>query len=579
MDKKKGIAALAVIIIIVGAVVAAGAGVLVYQHYYPTSRPAVVYECQTQKNCQDTYKDCYYTCSGNKCVSIDTFVALKPYPDCSSGLACTPEWQCGWGTCVNGSQSQVAVDSNNCGLPPSTAQIACPALARVCDDSVQPFINLISPNPARVGQAITVTGASLNGFEGDKNLWIENSAGQRGVIYGDKSSTGSVINFTLADSYCTLDNSYSGLPCPSYITIVPGTYSIYASPWGTASNKLSFAVTSSTQLSITVFSPNGGETWRPGQKVSVQWITTGIPVNPPTQVDIIDDRVPGWSAYSVGTIPALDFATLSSSGGSVNAYNYSFTVPDSFSLPTNTFGGDHYKAEVSVVINQDQGTPSGQIIRAFSDKGFSINNPATKITISGITPKFGIAGTQITIYGNGFSYSDKILLSGPDKLLTYGPNNNSQYFKNINTDEVSQDGSQIKFTIPADTPVFGSTIQVYLSPAMSNPLPFNIISSVNQQTLKITSPNGQVYYPNGSYEDCWTASSGIAAVNLIGYPDDDPSLRFGAQNLPVSLGCYPDSTGPSPMLGNTFEIEGLDASGNVVADAKSYYTIASSPVK
>lgn len=43
-------------------------------------------ECVTAKDCQDIYKNCYYSCSSNKCVQIQTFVALKPYPDCSSVL-------------------------------------------------------------------------------------------------------------------------------------------------------------------------------------------------------------------------------------------------------------------------------------------------------------------------------------------------------------------------------------------------------------------------------------------------------------------------------------------------------------
>ena len=105
-----------------------------------------------------------------------------------------------------------------------------------------PFIASISPNPAKIGQATTVTGANLNGFEGDKNLWIENSAGQKGVIYGDRSGAGDTIKFTLASSYCTADNSYSGLPCPAYIMITPGAYSIYATPWGTTSNKVTFNI-------------------------------------------------------------------------------------------------------------------------------------------------------------------------------------------------------------------------------------------------------------------------------------------------------------------------------------------------
>lgn len=94
-------------------------------------------ECTKAKDCQDIYKNCYYSCSLNKCVRINTFVALKPYPDCSSAISCAPNWQCGWGSCANGYQSQVAIDSNNCGLPASTAKIVCTALARVCDSSTR----------------------------------------------------------------------------------------------------------------------------------------------------------------------------------------------------------------------------------------------------------------------------------------------------------------------------------------------------------------------------------------------------------------------------------------------------------
>ena len=50
----------------------------------------------------------------------------------ATSTACTPNWTCGWGLCANGYQSQVATDLNNCGLPLSGANIACPALARTC---------------------------------------------------------------------------------------------------------------------------------------------------------------------------------------------------------------------------------------------------------------------------------------------------------------------------------------------------------------------------------------------------------------------------------------------------------------
>jgi hypothetical protein len=210
MNKQKGISILAIILIIVGAVIVVGGGILAYQYYY-----------------------------------------LNPKP-----VACIPKWTCGWGPCIippcvsgsqslactNGSQVMVAVDSNNCGLPSSSAKIACPALARICTPSTQPSITFILPNPAMVGSKITVTGANLNGFEGDKNLWIENSAGQKGIIYGDRDASTTTIKFTLAGSYCMADNSYSGLPCPSHITITPGTYNIYTLPWGAMSNKVSFTI-------------------------------------------------------------------------------------------------------------------------------------------------------------------------------------------------------------------------------------------------------------------------------------------------------------------------------------------------
>ena len=44
---------------------------------------------------------------------------------------CTHNWKCDWGPCVNGNQSQIAVDSNNCGMA-LTGQIACPTLTRAC---------------------------------------------------------------------------------------------------------------------------------------------------------------------------------------------------------------------------------------------------------------------------------------------------------------------------------------------------------------------------------------------------------------------------------------------------------------
>lgn len=52
-------------------------------------------------------------------------------------ITCTPNWKCDWESCNNGYQGMTAVDSNNCGLPSTNVNIACPALARICDSSTQ----------------------------------------------------------------------------------------------------------------------------------------------------------------------------------------------------------------------------------------------------------------------------------------------------------------------------------------------------------------------------------------------------------------------------------------------------------
>lgn len=57
-------------------------------------------------------------CVEGKCIGLST--------------VCIPKWTCNWGPCINGYQSQVAVDSNNCGSSSAIADVACPALARAC---------------------------------------------------------------------------------------------------------------------------------------------------------------------------------------------------------------------------------------------------------------------------------------------------------------------------------------------------------------------------------------------------------------------------------------------------------------
>lgn len=124
MNNQKGVASLIIFLIILGVVVVAGGGAWVWQNYY-----SVKTECKVDIDCPQLIANgAGPNFPINKCV--DGKCVLQQ-------LACTPNWQCGWGECKNGYQGQTAIDSNNCGLPSSTAQIACIALAREC--TVQPL--------------------------------------------------------------------------------------------------------------------------------------------------------------------------------------------------------------------------------------------------------------------------------------------------------------------------------------------------------------------------------------------------------------------------------------------------------
>lgn len=105
-----------------------------------------------------------------------------------------------------------------------------------------PILHGINPGYGPIGTKIEMGGCNLAGFEGDKNVWIRNVKGEEAVIYGEAGSTSELIRFTLSSPLCGEDTSYSDKPCPRWLTLVPGQYTLYASPWGKRSNELLITV-------------------------------------------------------------------------------------------------------------------------------------------------------------------------------------------------------------------------------------------------------------------------------------------------------------------------------------------------
>ena len=112
-------------------------------------------------------------------------------------------------------------------------------------DESAPLISAINPSRGPVGTVVTITGKNLAGFEGDLDAWIENAAGERAYLpaYGPSAyPRADQITVQIAEKLCRENNSYSGNPCSSELTITPGSYKIWTAPWGKESNRVDFEV-------------------------------------------------------------------------------------------------------------------------------------------------------------------------------------------------------------------------------------------------------------------------------------------------------------------------------------------------
>jgi len=113
------------------------------------------------------------------------------------------------------------------------------------EENKKPVINSITPTSGKVGTIVEISGDNLAGFEGDLDAWITNDKGEKAFLAGIGSvpREDGIIKVEIDSKLCTVVTTYSGLECPSYMTIIPGVYSIYTAPWGKESNKVEFTVT------------------------------------------------------------------------------------------------------------------------------------------------------------------------------------------------------------------------------------------------------------------------------------------------------------------------------------------------
>jgi len=85
-------------------------------------------------------------------------------------------------------------------------------------------IDSIFPGTASIGSAVTVNGSGFLGH--DTVVWITNGT-TKGVLWGGMPASDNSISAVIQSKVCTIYNGASGLPCPSYLVLAPGTYAVY----------------------------------------------------------------------------------------------------------------------------------------------------------------------------------------------------------------------------------------------------------------------------------------------------------------------------------------------------------------
>ncbi len=119
-----------------------------------------------------------------------------------------------------------------------------PQSPKICkqDQNATPEIYSLSTNSFSVGDTIKINGCNLAGFEGDDNVWLQNTNGIKGILYGARHGDNENIEITTTSFICEQDTSYSGEDCKNRLTLVPGVYKLYAMPWGKKSNEVSVTI-------------------------------------------------------------------------------------------------------------------------------------------------------------------------------------------------------------------------------------------------------------------------------------------------------------------------------------------------
>ncbi|HEY4488104.1 MAG TPA: IPT/TIG domain-containing protein [Candidatus Paceibacterota bacterium] len=258
----------------------------------------------------------------------------------------------------------------------------------------QPHIDRISPTSGTVGQTVTVYGSGFS-YSGNTVRF------GNGTIANVASYDGATLSFTV----------------PQYLTgygmqyVTPGTYNVsVTNQSGVTSNAVSFAVSS------------GGS-------------YTGVPqissVSGPTSLGL---GAQGTWSVTVNA-PQGTYTTLSVRWGDETYYGYAAAMPQSQYITgtqTFTFSHAYFRAGQQTITftassqNGQSNTATATVNIGSGYSGFT--------SLQSVSPTAGRVGTQVVLYGSGFTQNDNTVRFGS------GGSRNVSSFSN---------GTAIYYTIPA----------------------------------------------------------------------------------------------------------------------------------
>lgn len=322
-----------------------------------------LYGCTVNPTCSDLY---WFDDTNKACQSQKQFCGAYMYyglqtfndqQDCLNAVtaqqSCTPNWTCGWGPCVNGSQSEVATDSNNCPSTTSSsgANIACPALARTC------LIQCISEN----GTGEKVSGQPNNCC-----------AGLQEQDYATTNSMPGSVMYKCIKNQCTTD-----IDCPQPVCTTSTNTTTCAAALVNKCVNGQCVLNTMTQ-SITVTSPNGGEIWAIGQNHNITWNTTGFSASDSVSISLYDSAIscaPGlagcWTTFPIAT-------TTNTGSYSWDTNTYYGDPGPGYPLHLSQYGSTGAVYEIKLIITSSANSTTAS---DSSDKYFSVVEPTASLNV------------------------------------------------------------------------------------------------------------------------------------------------------------------------------------------------------